>query len=138
MPYERRATMRKTVVAGLVGVMIAVAAGNGAAQVAGSTSIGVPATEITTLTKGWSAKKQILGKLVHNDRDERVGQVDDIIVAPDKAISYAIVSVGGYLGLGEHYVAIPFNQLKVGEDKFVLRGATKDVVKALPPFEYAK
>jgi sporulation protein YlmC with PRC-barrel domain len=130
--------MRKTVVAGLLGVIMAVAAGKVTAQVAGSTTIGVPATEITTLTKGWSAKKQILGKLVHNDRDERVGQVDDIIVAPDKSISYAIVSVGGYLGLGEHYVAIPFNQLTAGDDKFVLRGATKDVVKALPPFEYAK
>jgi sporulation protein YlmC with PRC-barrel domain len=129
--------MRKTVAIGLMGVMIA-AAGNVAAQVAGSTTIGVPATEITTLTKGWSAQKQILGRPVHNDQDEKVGQVDDIIVAPDKSISYAILGVGGFLGLGEHYVAIPFNQFKAGDGKFVLRGATKDVVKALPPFEYAK
>jgi sporulation protein YlmC with PRC-barrel domain len=130
--------MRKIVVAGLIGVMMAVAAGNVAAQVAGSTTIGVPATEITTLTKGWSAKRQILGKPVHNDQDEKVGEVDDIIVAPDKSISYAILSVGGFLGLGKHYVAIPFNQFKAGDDKFVLRGATQDVVKALPPFEYPK
>ena len=130
--------MRKTVVAGLMGVMMAVAAANVAAQVAGSTTIGVPATEITTLTKGWSAKKQILGKLVYNEQDEKVGQVDDIIVAPDKSISYAIVGVGGFLGLGERYVAIPFTQLKAGDEKYVLRGATKDALKALPTFEYAK
>jgi sporulation protein YlmC with PRC-barrel domain len=130
--------MRKTVVAGLMGVMMTVAAGNVTAQVAGSTTIGIPATEITTLTKGWSAKQQILGKLVYNEQDEKVGQVDDIIVAPDKSISYAILGVGGFLGMGEHYVAIPFNQLKAGDDRFVLRGATKDVVKALPPFEYPK
>ena len=130
--------MRKTVVAGLMSVLMAVAAGNVAAQVAGSTTIGVPATEITTLTKGWSAKKQILDKSVYNEQDEKVGEVNDIIVAPDKSISYAIVSVGGFLGLGEHYVAIPFNQFKAGDDKYVLGGATKDVLKALPAFEYAK
>jgi sensor histidine kinase regulating citrate/malate metabolism len=38
---------------------------NVAAQVAGSTTIGVPATEITTLAHGWSAKKQILSKPVY-------------------------------------------------------------------------
>jgi sporulation protein YlmC with PRC-barrel domain len=130
--------MRKTVVAGLMSVLMAVATGNVAAQVAGSTTIGVPATEITTLTKGWSAKKQILGKLVYNEQDEKVGQVDDIIVAPDKAISYAILGVGGFLGLGERSVAIPFTQLKAGDGKYVLRGATKDALKALPAFEYAK
>jgi PRC-barrel domain len=138
MPYKRRATMRKTVVVGLMGVIMAVAAGNVAAQVAGSTTIGVPATEITVLTKGWSAKKQILGKLVYNEQDEKVGQVDDIIVAPDKAISYAILGVGGFLGLGERNVVIPFTQLKADDGKFMLRGATKDALKALPAFDYAK
>jgi PRC-barrel domain protein len=138
MPYKRRATMRKTVVVGLMGVIMAVAAGNVAAQVAGSTTIGVPATEITVLTKGWSAKNQILGKLVYNEQDEKVGQVDDIIVAPDKAISYAILGVGGFLGLGERNVVIPFTQLKADDGKFMLRGATKDALKALPAFDYAK
>src|SRR5512132_13168 len=128
--------MRKTAVAGLIGVLMTVAAGNVAAQVAGSTTIGVPASEITTLTKGWSANKQILGKSVYNEQNEKVGEVDDIIVAPDKSISYAILSVGGFLGMGEHYVAIPFNQFKAADGKYVLRGATKDALKAIPAFEY--
>jgi len=130
--------MRHTVVAGLMSVMMAVAAVNVAAQVAGSTTLGVPATEITTLAHGWSAKKQILGKPVYNDHNERVGDVDDIIITPDKSLSYAIIGVGGFLGLGEHYVAIPFNQFKRGDDKYVLPGATKDTLKALPPFTYTK
>jgi sporulation protein YlmC with PRC-barrel domain len=138
MRYERRGEMRKTIVAGLLGVMMTVAAVKVAAQVAGSTTIGVPATEITTLTHGWSAKKQILGKTVYNDQNDKVGEVDDIIVAPDKSISYAIISVGGFLGMGEHNVVIPFNQLKADADKFVLRGATREALKALPTFEYAK
>jgi len=109
MPYERRAVMRNAVVAGLMGLLMAVVAVNVAAQVAGHTTLGVPATEITTLTRGWSAKKQILDKPVYNDTNERVGEVDDIIIAPDKSLSYAIIGVGGFLGLGEHHVAIPFN-----------------------------
>ena len=130
--------MRKTIVAGLMGVMMVVAAVHVAAQVAGTTTLGVPATEITTLARGWSAKKQILGKPVYNDHNERLGDVDDIIVAPDKSLSYAIIGVGGFLGLGEHYVAIPFNQFKSGDGKYVLPGATKDTLKAIPTFNYAK
>jgi sporulation protein YlmC with PRC-barrel domain len=130
--------MGKTVIAGLTGVIMAVAAGNVAAQVAGSTTIGVPATELTTLTKGWSAKKQILDKTVYNDQNEQVGEVNDIIVALDKSISYAILSVGGFLGLGERYVAIPFNQFKVSNNKFVLPGATKNTLKTVPTFDYRK
>jgi sporulation protein YlmC with PRC-barrel domain len=118
--------------------MIAVIAGNVAAQVAGSTTLGVPPAEITTIAKGWSAKKQILDKSVYNDQNEKVGEVEDIIVAPDKSISYAILGVGGFLGLGEHYVTIPFNQLKAADGKFVLKGATKEALKALPKFDYAK
>jgi len=130
--------MRNTVVAGLMSLMMAVAAVNVAAQVAGSTTLGVSATEITTLAHGWSAKKQILGKPVYNDHNERVGDVEDIIIAPDKSLSYAIIGVGGFLGLGEHNVAIPFNQFKSGDGKYVLPGATKDTLKAIPTFTYAK
>jgi sporulation protein YlmC with PRC-barrel domain len=130
--------MHKTFVPRLLGVMMFLVAANAAAQVAGSMTIGVPATELVTLAKGWSVKNQILGKAVYNEKDEKVGQVEDIIVTPDKAISYAILSVGGFLGLGERDVAIPFTQLKAGDGKFLLRGATKDALKALPAFSYAK
>jgi sporulation protein YlmC with PRC-barrel domain len=130
--------MHKAIVSRLLGMVITLAAVNAAAQVAGSISIGVPAMEAVALAKGWSAKNQILGKLVYNEKDEKVGQVDDIIVTPDKAISYAILGVGGFLGIGERNVAIPFTQLKAGHDKFTLQGATKEALKALPAFEYAK
>jgi hypothetical protein len=37
------------------------------------------------VTSGWSAKRKILGQPVFNDKNERIGSIDDIIVAPDKA-----------------------------------------------------
>ena len=106
-------------------------------QVAGSTEIGVAAAELREITRGWSAKRQIMGQPVYNNKDERVGQVEDIIIAPNKAVSYAIVGAGGFLGLGKHDVAIPVNQFKVTDGKLVLAGATKDALKAMPEFEYA-
>ena len=106
-------------------------------QVAGSTPLGIAVTELSVVTMGWSAKRQILRQTVYNDKNEKVGKVDDIIVAPDKAISYAIVGVGGFLGVGKHDVAIPVNQFKLENKKLVLAGASKDVLKAMPEFQYA-
>src|SRR5258705_1421994 len=88
---------------------------------------------------GWSAKKQFLGKPLYNDKGEKVGSIDDVIIGPDKtSVSYVIVSAGGFAGLGKHDVAIPVSQIKHEGVKFVLPGATKEVIKALPKFEYAK
>ena len=107
-------------------------------QVVGSTQLGVAVAELRDVTTGWSAKRQVLGKTVFNDGGDRIGKVDDIIVAPDKAVSYAIIGAGGFLGVGRHDVAIPVSQIKQQSDgKFILAGATKDALKAMPSFEYA-
>ena len=108
------------------------------AQVAGSTLIGVSVAEMRDVSMGWSAKRQILGQPVFNDKDERVVSIDDIIIAPDKAVSYAIINAGGFTGLTKHDVAIPVSQLKLVDNKLVLAGATKEALKASPPFEYAR
>jgi len=92
-----------------------------AQQVVGSTTLGVAYAELRDVTTGWSTKKQVLGKKVFNDNGETVGKIDDIIVSPDKAVSYAIIGAGGFLGVGRHDVAIPVNQLKENDGKFILR-----------------
>jgi sporulation protein YlmC with PRC-barrel domain len=94
--------------------------------------LGVTETELPDVTKGWSVKRSILGQPVYNEKDERVGSVDDIIVTRDKAVSYAIVNAGGFLGLTKHNVALPVSQFKLVDNKFVLPGVTKDVLKARP------
>lgn len=106
-------------------------------QVAGSSLIGVAAAEMREVTLGWSAKRQVLGKAVFNDKNERIGAVDDIIIAPDKAVSYAIIGAGGFLGVERHDVAIPVSQIKLKAGKFVLPGASREALEAAPQFEYA-
>jgi len=108
------------------------------AQVAGSTVVGSATAELRKVTAGWSANRQVLGQAVFNDKNERIGAVDDVVIAPDKAISYAIIGAGGFLGVGRHDVAIPVSQLTQVDGKFVLAGATKDGLKAMPSFEYER
>ena len=119
-------------------LIVAGSAADGVAQTAGSTVIGVASTELREVATGWSAKKQILGKDVYNDSGEKIGNISDLIIAPSRAVSYAIVSAGGFLGMRKHDVAVPVSQLKQEGGKVVLPGATKEALKAAPEFEYAK
>ena len=114
------------------------ASGSAKGQVAGSTTIGVAVAELKEVAVGWSAKKQIFGKAVYNEKKEKVGAVTDIIITPEKAVSYVILAAGPFIGIGRHDVAIPVSQLRLQDGNLVLPGATKEAVKAMPPFEYAK
>ena len=121
-----------------VSFLALVPGGYAAAQVAGSTTLGVAVEEMKAVALGWSVKRQILGQAVYNEQKQRVGKIDDLIIAPDTAVSFVIVGAGGFVGLGKHDVAIPVTQLKQQDGKFVLPGATKEAIKALPKFEYAR
>ena len=118
--------------------LVLVPGGYVAAQAAGSTRLGVAVEEMKIVALGWSAKKQVLRQSVYNEQNQKVGVIDDLIIAPDTSISYVIIGAGGFVGLGKHDVAFPVSQLKQQNGKFVLPGATKDAIKALPKFEYAK
>jgi sporulation protein YlmC with PRC-barrel domain len=108
-----------------------------AAQVAGSTTLGIAVAELRDVMEGWSAKRQILGQEVYNDKQERVGIVEDIIISPKKTVTYGIVGAGGFLGFDRRDVVIPVDQFKLTDGKLVLPGATKESLLAMPPFEYA-
>lgn len=108
------------------------------AQIAGSTTIGIQVEQLQWVATGWSVKKQVLGKTLVNENGEKVGRIDDLIVAPDSSVSFAIVGAGGFVGLARHDVAIPVSQISTRDGNFVLPGASKVVVKAMPAFEYAK
>lgn len=108
------------------------------APVAGAQPIGVTVQEEAIVAKGWSGKKDLLGKPVYNDKGEKVGTISDVIIGSDRAATFAIVGAGGFLGVDKHNVAIPFNQLQLKGDRAVLPGATKDAIRSLPEFVYAK
>jgi sporulation protein YlmC with PRC-barrel domain len=80
---------------------------------------------------------QLIGRHVSNDRGDDIGKIEDLIIGQDKVL-FAIIGVGGFLGIGEHLIAVPYNQLVVSKQRIVLHGATKDAVRRLPQFHYAR
>ncbi|WP_227496596.1 PRC-barrel domain-containing protein [Massilia litorea] len=114
-----------------------------AAPVAGRAPLGVTVVEMEAIVVGWSAKHDLFGKTVVNDKNDKIGKIDDLIISPGKAgntpaATFAIIGVGGFLGIGKRDVAIPTEQLKLQNKQLTLPGATKDALKAMPPFEYQK
>ncbi len=108
------------------------------AQVAGATTtVSGTVVETTRIAMGWSAKKSILGKTVTNESGAKVGKVEDLIISPDKNVTYLIIGAGGFVGIGRHDVAVPVSQVDNRGGMLVMAGATKDSVKARPRFEYA-
>lgn len=134
----RRAALRITAITGLaLGATLGTLA-PAVAQVAGaSTTLTASISESTQIAMGWSVKKTLLGKNIYNDVGVRIGRVEDLIVSPEKNLSYVIVGAGGFIGIGRHDVAVPVTRILNQSGKLVLPGATKDTLKAMPSFEYA-
>ena len=131
--------MKKALLFASLGIMGNLAIlGSATAQVAGSTTtFGVTVTEASEVARGWSVKKGILGKTVYDDAGQKIGSVQDLIITPENHVSYVIVGAGGFIGMGRHDVAIPIAQIHDKGGKIVMPGATKEIVKAMPPFDYA-
>jgi hypothetical protein len=52
-------------------------------------------------------------------------------------VSYVILNAGGFVGLGQHDVAVPIAQIRDQGGRIVMQGATRQTLRALPPFTYA-
>ena len=120
----------------LVSVVAAMAYAQDKAPVAGLVPLGVAVVETEAVATGWRASK-LMHADVYNDSNPTIGKIDDFIVSPDGKLSVAVVDVGGFLGLAAHRVAIPVEQFGKVAPKVVLKGATKEALKALPEFKYA-
>lgn len=84
---------------------------------------------------------KLVGSKVYNTTNENIGSIEDIILKSDGSLDEVVLSVGGFLGIGEKYVSVPWSALKVSRDggslKIVTDG-TKDSLKALPDYKFYK
>jgi len=86
---------------------------------------------------------KVIGSSVYNDHDEKVGSIDDLLIGKDGKMN-AVLSVGGFLGMGTKYVEVRYSDLTFGntqrdsENRVVLKGATKESLKAQPEYNYYK
>jgi hypothetical protein len=122
----------------LSGLALAQARAQDWPPVAGSTAVDVAFVQVRDVALGLSARKQIFGRPVVNEQGQALGQVVDLIVAPDMAVSWAIVDVNVLHGVSRRHVAIAADQFTRQNDVFLLPGATPELVESLPAFDYAE
>ena len=65
----------------------------------------------STFTGNWRASK-VVGLSVYNEKNESVGSINDLLTDKEGKIVAVVIGVGGFLGVGEHLVAIPFEKVK--------------------------
>jgi sporulation protein YlmC with PRC-barrel domain len=82
---------------------------------------------------------KMIGKDVVNQKGEDVGSIENMLITDTDNVQYAILSVGGFLGLGEKLVAVPLNNLQFDKDKedVTLKNVTKEDLESAPEFDYA-
>jgi hypothetical protein len=103
-----------------VGLLAAPARAQGVPQ-----SIEIAKVDVQKVAAGYRASK-VIGSSVLNEANETIGKIDDLLVTRDGKEPYAVLSIGGFLGM------------KFADNKIVLPGGSKDGLKMLPVFQYSK
>jgi sporulation protein YlmC with PRC-barrel domain len=114
-------------------------AGNGTANTRTDARGATGKLDVSRVASGMRAEK-VIGSTVYNQADESIGSIDDLIIEPNDRVVYAIVSVGGFLGVGDRLVAVPFNQMNFRRDnndtRVVIADSSKAQLQAMPEFRY--
>ena len=92
--------------------------------------------------RGGVRASKVIGSSVYNDKDEKIGSVDDLVIGNDQTL-HAVLDVGGILSVGGKMVVVPFNKLQFGnvkgssDNRVVMPGATRDALNAMPEYHFA-
>ena len=78
---------------------------------------------------------QLVGKSVYNSSGERVGEIDQIVVNRNSRATAAVVGVGGFLGMGEKKVVVPFDNMRMQGDRIIAPGLTKDGINSMQSYQ---
>jgi hypothetical protein len=95
------------------------------------------ATHTETLTRNTLSASTIIGDPVRNAMDEDLGKIEDLMIDLSSGrVAYAVLSFGGFLGMGNKLFAVPFRAMKVDSENhaFVL-DVPKDRLKEAPGFD---
>ena len=98
--------------------------------------------KFSTVSKDEMFSSKLKGLNVYNQKDESIGEITDLAIK-NHQVDALILSVGGFLGMGEHYVAVSPSSVKVSYDQkndkwLASMNTTKDALKAAPEFKYPK
>jgi hypothetical protein len=100
-------------------------------------SVQIAKVDVQTVEGGYRAS-MVIGSSVVNDADQSIGKIDDLLITRDGKEPYAVLSIGGFLGIDAKLVVIRYDSLNFVGKKIVLPGGSKDQLNMLPAFEYSK
>jgi sporulation protein YlmC with PRC-barrel domain len=116
--------LMKSIAAGLAGT--ALLATVAFAQAPTATTDKAPAAAATTTTTTASGQwrtSKMDGIKVYNDANENIGSISDLLMDKSGNVKIAVIGVGGFLGMGEHLVAVPYEKLKFVNEAVAYTGA---------------
>ncbi len=98
--------------------------------------------KFSTVSKDEMFSSKLKGLNITNQKDETIGEITDLAIK-NHQLDALILSVGGFLGVGEHYVAVPPSSVNVRYDQkndkwLASMNTTKEALKAAPEFKYPK
>ena len=116
--------------------LLALAVGSSFAPQASFAEVKLVVVDVVAVADGYRFSK-LRGQTVRTTQDEEIGELDDMIIGKDRVL-FAIIEVGGFLGLGSRLIAVPYTSLQISDNgnRIVLPNATKQNIKELPEFKY--
>jgi hypothetical protein len=104
----------------------------------GQPSATTPIGNFDDAALGGSARaSKLMGSKVYKG-DTSIGQIEDVLVTLDHAtVTAVILSVGGFLGIGNKLVAVPVTQIRVGSEAKFTTDLTREQLAAAPAFDFA-
>jgi len=103
-----------------------------------STTAGKPAA-LTSIPTNSATVTNYYKQNVYDTHNNKIGEIKDVLVDADGKVTALIVAAGGFLGMGEHDVALPFKEVK-GTQKdgkwYLTMDTSKEALKAAPGFKY--
>ena len=126
----------------LAGAALAMLASPLFAQESRTTGNAPAEAKFSTVSKDEMFSSKLKGLSVTNQKDETVGEIADLAIKKGE-VDALILSVGGFLGMGEHYVAVSPASVNIRydarNDKWLASmNTTKEALKAAPEFKYPK
>lgn len=114
-----------------------------AANEAGSATTGgmsAPGSYLTVQGENQISANQFIGEAVYDSQNKSIGDINDLIVDKQGGVAAAVIGVGGFLGMGEKWVAVPFDSISIsqdaeGDDVKLVTTETADTLRAAPEFK---
>ena len=126
----------------LIAASLALLAAPAFAEDAKTTGSAPADAKFSTVSKDEMFSSKLKGLNVHNQKDESVGEITDLAIK-NHQVDALILSVGGFLGIGEHYVAVSPSSINIRYDSandnwLASMNTTKEALQAAPEFTYPK